>query len=205
MCRNECREIRGCPIRSHAGASSRLYRFLLLPPLRDFVYSPWLTANLSLERLPDSKGAEPAWDTVFLDSPTLGYVDATHQSLRTHIDRTVWTFYWALVDGTPSQNRQFLLEKGWDYWKEAILRDLEKVHKNIRQCVSRIDIMRMGHAMVRPTPRAIFSEERARLKRRDGRILFANSDLSAISIFEEAQFHGVEAAQSVLHHLRGTR
>ncbi len=174
-------------------------------PLKDFVYSPWLTANLTLERIPDSRGAEPAWDTVFLDSPTLGYVDATHQSLQTHVDRTVWTFYWALVDGTPTQNRQSLLENSWDYWKEAILRDLEKVHKDIRRCVSRIDIMRMGHAMVRPTPGAIFSEERDRLKRRDGRILFANSDLGAISIFEEAQFHGVEAAQSVLHRLRGAR
>ena len=37
------------------------------------------------------------------------------------------------------------------------------------------------------------------------RILFANSDLSGISIFEEAQFHGVEAAQAVLRRLGGTR
>jgi len=57
--------------------------------------------------------------------------------------------------------------------------------------------------MVRPAPGAIFSGERAKLRRRGGRILFANSDLSGISIFEEAQFHGVEAAQIVLGHLRG--
>src|SRR5437879_346768 len=36
--------------------------------LHDFVYSPWLTANLTLDRYPDSRGAEPSWDTVFLDS-----------------------------------------------------------------------------------------------------------------------------------------
>jgi hypothetical protein len=174
-------------------------------PLTNFVYSPWLTANLTLERLPESRGAEPAWDTVFMDSPTLGYVDAMHQSVRSHIDRTVWTFYWALADGAPSQNRALLLEKDWSYWKEAILRDLERVHWDIRQCVSRIDVMRMGHAMVRPTVGAIFSAERAGLKRRDGRILFANSDLSGISIFEEAQFHGVEAAQAALRHLSGTK
>jgi hypothetical protein len=175
------------------------------PPLQSFTYSPWLTANLTLDRLPDSQGADPSWDTVFLDSPTLGYVDATHQSVQSHIDRTVWTFYWALAEGTPQQNRQMLLEKDWAYWKEAILNDLQRVHKNIRNCVSRIDIMRMGHAMVRPTPHSIFLEERTKLKRREGRILFANSDLSAISIFEEAQFHGVEAAQTILQHLNGTR
>ena len=173
------------------------------PRLHDFVYSPWLTANITLDSYPDSRGAEPSWDTVFLDSPTLGYVDAMHQSLRTYIDRTVWTFYWALAEGGPAQNRQLLLEKDWTYWKEAILHDLERVHSDIRQCVSRIDVMRMGHAMIRPTVGSIFSEERRRLSRFDGRILFANSDLSGISIFEEAQFQGVEAAQKVLKKLHG--
>ncbi len=175
------------------------------PRLRDFVYSPWLTANLTLDRYPDSRGAEPSWDTVFFDSPALGYVDAMHQSLRTHVDRTIWTFYWALAEGAPSQNRQLLLEKEWTYWKEAILRDLERVHSDIRQCVSRIDVMRMGHAMVRPAVGSIFSEERRRLTRLNDRILFANSDLSGISIFEEAQYRGVEAAQKVLSKLHGHR
>jgi glycine/D-amino acid oxidase-like deaminating enzyme len=173
------------------------------PPPSTFVYSPWLTANLTLDRIPESYGTEPTWDSVFMDSPTLGYVDATHQTIKSRIDRTVWTFYWALAEGTPSQNRRMLLEKDWSYWKEAILQDLERVHKDIRRCVSRIDIMRMGHAMIRPSVGAILSPERAQLKRREGRILFANSDLSGISIFEEAQFHGVEAAQRVLTHVGG--
>ena len=177
------------------------------PRLNDFTYSPWLTANLTLDRLPEQRGAEPTWDTVFLDSPTLGYVDATHQSIRSHIDKTVWTFYWALAEGDPAQNRRLLLEQDWAYWKEAILHDLERVHSDIRQCVSRIDIMRMGHAMVRPTPGAIFSTERQHLWKPsvEGRLLFANSDLSGISIFEEAQYHGVEAAQKILHSIAGKK
>src|SRR5258708_19507483 len=118
-----------------------------------------------------------------------------HQSRRARVAWTVGTFYWALDEGAPAQNRQLLLEKDWAYWKEAVLYDLERVHSDIRQCVSRIDIMRMGHAMIRPAVGSIFSEERRRLKRLSDRILFANSDLSGISIFEEAQYHGVEAAQ----------
>ena len=173
-------------------------------PLRDFEYSPWVTANFTLDRLPDSYGGDLTWDNVFMDSPSLGYVDATHQSLRTHVDRTVWTFYWALADGEPSRNRQLLLQRDWSYWKEAILHDLERVHHDIRRCVSRIDVMRMGHAMARPKVGAIFSPERRRLSKPHGRILFANSDLSGFSIFEEAQYRGVKAADSVLRFVGGT-
>lgn len=170
-----------------------------MAPLHEFEYSPWLTANLTLERLPDSYGSDSTWDSVFLDSPTLGYVDATHQTLRTHIDRTVWTFYWALAQGSSSQNRQLMLQRDWNYWKEAILNDLERVHRDIRRCVSRIDIMRMGHAMARPKVGAIFSPERQELRKSNRRILFANSDLSGFSIFEEAQYRGVHAADRALN------
>ena len=170
-------------------------------PLRNFEYSPWLTANLTLDRLPRSYGTDPTWDSVFMESPTLGYVDATHQTLRTHVDRTVWTFYWALAEGSASQNRRLLLSGDWSYWKEAILHDLERVHPDIRQCVSRIDVMRMGHAMARPTVGSIYSPDRRSITKLQGRLLFANSDLSGFSIFEEAQYRGVVAAEHALRRI----
>jgi protoporphyrinogen oxidase len=175
-----------------------------MPVLHDFEYSPWLTANLTLERLPASYGGDPTWDNVFMESPTLGYVDATHQSLRSHVEKTVWTFYWALADGQPSTNRQLLLDRDWNYWKEAILHDLERVHHDIRSCVSRIDIMRMGHAMARPKVGAIFSAERLKLRKPTGRVFFANSDLSGFSVFEEAQYRGITAAHTILSRLSGS-
>ena len=176
-----------------------------MKPLRTFEYSPWLTANLTLERLPKNYGTDPTWDSVFMESPTLGYVDATHQTVRSHVDRTVWTFYWALADGPAAQNRRLLLSRDWSYWKEAILHDLERVHPDVRQCVSRIDVMRMGHAMARPAVGAIFSPERRRISKLQGRILFANSDLSGFSIFEEAQYRGVRAAEQALHRISGSK
>ena len=163
-----------------------------------FEYSPWVTANLTLESIPDVDRGEVAWDNVVMNSPTLGYVDAMHQSLRTFADRTVWTFYWALADGTPAANRRTLLEKDWTYWKEAILSDLERVHPKIRSCVSRVDVMRMGHAMVRPSLGAMFAPERQALKRMEGSLVFAHSDISGMSLFEEAQYRGVTAADRVL-------
>jgi glycine/D-amino acid oxidase-like deaminating enzyme len=172
-------------------------------PLHDFEYSPWLTANLTLDRIPGTYGSDPTWDNVVMNSPTLGYVDAMHQTVQSHVEHTVWTFYWALAEGTAANNRRMLLEKDWSYWKENILRDLERVHPDIRQCVSRIDLMRFGHAMARPKPGAIFSEERRHLAKLEGRLLFANSDLSGFSIFEEAQYRGVRAAEKVLQRIEG--
>jgi glycine/D-amino acid oxidase-like deaminating enzyme len=162
-------------------------------PAAGFEYSPWLTANLTLDRIPDQKGAEPAWDNVIYDSPTLGYVNATHMSLATHTERTVWTFYWSLAEYTPRDARTLLLSKDWNYWKEAILNDLARAHPDVRQCVSRIDIMRLGHAMIRPTPGFMFSENRRRWLKPQRGIHYANSDLSGFSIFEEAQYRGVES------------
>jgi hypothetical protein len=173
-------------------------------PLPKFEYSPWLTANLTVDRAPRGAATiERAWDNVVAHSPTLGYVDATHQTLRSQLDRTVWTFYWALAEGSPAANRALLLRKDWRYWSEAILTDLERVHPDIRSCVSRIDIMRMGHAMARPVVGSIFDPRRRELAVGQGRLVFANSDVSGFSIFEEAQFRGVEAADRIVRSLGG--
>lgn len=170
------------------------------PRAESFVYSPWLTANLTLNRTPVQKGAEPAWDNVIFDSPALGYVNATHMSVASRQEHTVWTYYWSLGENNnPAEARTLLLAKDWGYWKEAILDDLARAHPDIRQCVSRIDIMRLGHAMVRPRPGFVFSAERAHWLKPLGRIFFANSDLSSFSIFEEAQYRGVRAADEALH------
>ncbi len=169
------------------------------PAARGFEYSPWLTANLTLDRLPRERGLEMAWDNVIYDSPALGYVVATHQSLSSRVERSVWTYYWALAQGSAADNRRLLLDKDWGYWKEAILNDLSRAHPDIRECVSRIDVMRMGHAMVRPTVGFMFSEQRKRVASYGkGNIWFANSDVSGISIFEEAQYRGVKAADAAL-------
>jgi len=169
------------------------------PPAWPVPYAPWLVANLTLDRWPkEEDGAEPAWDNVVYGSPTLGYVVATHQNLGRQPDRTVWTFYWALADGAPADMRRVLLGGDWKYWTERILADLERAHPDIRACVSRIDIHRLGHAMPSPVPGSIFHPERLRRARPQGSLVYAHSDLSALPLFEEAQYRGVAAARHVL-------
>ncbi len=161
-----------------------------------FVYSPWLTANLTIERPPE----DTAWDNVIYESPALGYVVATHMTLSTVVERSVWTFYWSLAHRPPAEMRQMLLDKDWAWWREAILNDLARAHPDIRERVSRIDIMRIGHAMARPVPGFLGSESRQKFANgsREDRIYYANSDLSGFSIFEEAQYRGVTAADRAL-------
>jgi hypothetical protein len=170
-------------------------------PRFPIVYSPWLTANLTLERWPGERRSEPAWDNVIYGSPSLGYVVATHQSLRTHIERTVWTYYWALADDSPQANRARLLSTPWNVWKDAILNDLSRAHPDIRAAVSRIDILRLGHAMARPTPGSIFATWRRTLNRRTNGLYYAHADLTGFSIFEEALYQGTSAADRALKRL----
>ncbi len=166
-----------------------------------FVYSPWLTANVTLNRMPRDieAGETPAWDNVFYDSSSLGYVNATHMSLSSRTpERSVWTWYMPLTTGTPKQNRIQLLQQHWSHWRDAIIRDLSRAHPDIGACISRIDVMRMGHAMARPVPGMLASPARLRYAHAKGPIHYANSDLSGFSIFEEAQYRGVTAADRAL-------
>jgi hypothetical protein len=172
-------------------------------PAVDFTYSPWLTANLTLDRWPEENGFPPAWDNVIADSPGLGYVVANHQTLRTFQDRWVWTYYRALDHAAPSAARRELLAGTWRDAADRVLADLERAHPDLRRCVRRIDIMRMGHAMVRPTPGFLSSPARLQLQSAAGPIFHAHSDLSGLSLFEEAQSRGVTAAERALAYLGG--
>ena len=110
-------------------------------PPADVVYSPWLTANLTLDRWPREAAFPPAWDNVIFDSPALGYVVATHQQLRRHVPRTVWTYYWALADATPAAARAWLLARTGGRCGTASSRTRRARIPTSRECVSRVDIM----------------------------------------------------------------
>ncbi len=171
--------------------------------LAEFEYAPWMVANLSLREFPRERAGAPlAWDNVIYDSPSLGYVVATHQSLRTHIPETVFTYYYPMTDAPPRQERNRLLATTWQLWADFIIEDLGKPHPEISQIVSKLDIFRWGHAMVRPKPGFLWGQARSRAAKSVENIHFAHSDLSGFSIFEEAQYRGVVAAEKALELLR---
>ncbi|HET8799097.1 MAG TPA: twin-arginine translocation pathway signal, partial [Thermoanaerobaculia bacterium] len=161
-----------------------------------FTYGSWMVANLALRDRPPSLGFPLAWDNVFHDSPSLGYVVSTHQRGIDH-GPTVLTYYYALCDPEVRVARERLLSAGRDEWAEIALADMERAHGGIRALCERIDVMRWGHAMVRPSPGFVWSAARIEAARPHGAIHFANTDLSAVALFEEALYHGVRAGEEV--------
>jgi glycine/D-amino acid oxidase-like deaminating enzyme len=165
--------------------------------VHDFVYGSWLVANLTLSRHPGTHGFPICWDNVLYESPSLGYVVATHQTGR-DFGPTVLTYYYAFTDHDPRVARERLLSAGRDEWAEVVLSDLSRAHPDIRDITQRLDIMRWGHAMVRPYPGFITSASRREAIQRFRGIEFANTDLSGVALFEESLYHGIRAAESTL-------
>ena len=162
-----------------------------------FTYSPWMVANLTVDRLPE--GA--AWDNVLYDSPSLGYVVATHQNLRMTTGRSVLTYYLPLAAAHPATARAWMLEREWRDWVSLILADLGRAHPGIESTVTHADVMLWGHAMIRPVPGFAWGSARREAAAPRGPIRFAHSDMSGLSLFEEAQYHGVRAAEAVMREL----
>ncbi len=169
------------------------------PPqyVTEFVYGAWMVANVSLVHRPRSVGFAPAWDNVFYDSPSLGYVTNTHQQLRDHGPTTL-TYYYPLCDHDPRVARRRLLSAGRDEWADVALSDLARAHPEIRSLATRLDVVRWGHAMVRPRPGFVWNPARIAASAPDRGIHFAHTDLSGLALFEEAFDHGIRAAEEVL-------
>lgn len=168
------------------------------PPsfLEHFTYGSWLVGNVHLSGRPQSKGFPMAWDNVLFDSPALGYVVATHQTLR---DRgpTVWTWYNPLVEPDPPEARRRLEAQDQASCVDALFGDLGRAHPDLEKHVLRADFWRWGHAMVRPVPGFHWGPHRRQAALPVGRVHFAHSDLSGMGLLEEAVDHGVRAAEEV--------
>jgi phytoene dehydrogenase-like protein len=159
-------------------------------------HGAWAVANVHLRDRPkEAHSAPPAWDNVFRDSPSLGYVSATHQRGR---DRgpTVWTWYYPFC-GDAARARTQLAGASYADWAEVVLADLERAHPDVRALVDHIEVAFWGHGMIRPRTGSLFGGDRARRAAPVGNVHFAHTDLSGLALFEEAFDHGVRAAREV--------
>lgn len=165
-------------------------------------YAPWLVANLHIDAaLHDRPGAAPSWDNVIYGDGKpgslvgLGYVDAKHQSLQSVPSATVLTYYRAF--GIDAAQRKALYEQPWTHWRDTILAELSVPHPDLPGKVTRMDVMRYGHAMSTPVPGIRSSAALCALQAPWQRLHFAHSDLSGYSVFEEAFTQGHRAGNAI--------
>ncbi|MBL7692944.1 MAG: FAD-dependent oxidoreductase [Flavipsychrobacter sp.] len=161
-------------------------------------YAPWVVANVTCDGVPEGKGTALCWDNVVYGRQSVGYVFANHQNL-VRKNEGVLTWYLPFTEGSPKDARKAIYNKTIEDWKKLVLEDLAYAHPGIEAFVTRIDVKVWGHGMIQPVPGYVWGADRTEAMRAiDGRIFFAHSDLSGISIFEEAFSQGIRAAEEML-------
>ncbi len=170
------------------------------PPeyVREFEHNAWFVANLFLKDRPVNRFAKDfplAWDNVLYESPSLGYVNSTHQK-GVDYGAAVFTYYYPMCGEENGRTKLFGLNHR--ELADIVLSDLSRAHPNIRELTTRLDVMRWGHAMISPRTNFLWSGAREQAQKPFRNIHFAHSDLSGIALFEEAFYHGVRAANEIL-------
>ncbi len=179
--------------------ASRLLKSELMA--KDFTYSPWAVANITLSDMPKGKGALLSWDNVVFNSQLLGYIVATHQITQIKPKETVLTYYWPLTHLNPSDARKEAMNRRYTEWQSTFLKELLLIHPELNGKVTNLDVWVWGHAMIRPIKGFIWGDARRKALIQNAPIFTAHSDMSGISIFEEAYTHGARAAENVLSYL----
>lgn len=168
---------------------------------QNFSYAPWVVANITLNKMPQGEGNRLSWDNVVYDSKMLGYVVATHQIPQMNPVKTVITYYWPLSHLEPQKARVEAYSRSYEQWQKIFLTELMEIHPELKNEVKNIDIWLWGHAMIRPTPGFIWGDERRVAVKQHPPIFTAHSDMSGISIFEEAFTRGTCAAELAMNYI----
>jgi hypothetical protein len=184
-------------VAAHLVPNIRNYGFdpaLHLPP-----QAPWLVASFLLDGFPPEPADQPlAWDNVIHGSRGLGWVVATHQLIRAaRPAHTVFTAYRALADRSPTEARRWLESASADELFTQASVDLQGRYGKLElwRRTRAIEITVRAHGMASPVCGSLANPGLAALRETDGRLLFAHSDLSGYSVFEEASWWGDRAAR----------
>ncbi len=165
---------------------------------QNFKYAPWLVVTLILN---DTSGilSDVHWDNVLYGANSLGYINDTQQLLTTHNNKTVITWYTTLHKQAPQEGRKQLLHSTTEEIVNQVAQELESVHPGIISETEYVDAVLWGHGMIAPVVGFYANTHLEKLKAPiDNKIFFAHSDLSGLSLFEEAFYQGNRAAKELL-------
>ncbi|KPH12159.1 twin-arginine translocation pathway signal protein [Chryseobacterium sp. ERMR1:04] len=164
----------------------------------NFNYVPWLLTTITLKN--EFGGDEElAWDNVIYGSDGLGYIDDKHQNIDQNMGEKVITYYKSFSSDNCKKARRKLYDLKENQLRDLVLNDLKKAHPLIEDFIIEMQFHKIGHAMIAPVPNQIFGAETETAKKPiDGKIFFAHTDLSGISIFEEAFHQGINAVKQMV-------
>lgn len=163
--------------------------------------APWLVSNFLMDGMPrEHNGVPLAWDNVVYRGQGLGYVVSTHQLIRmSPPQRSVFSAYQALDTKSPEDTRRWLAQAAASDLREQAAIDLRQVYGlDLWRHASALEVTVRGHAMATPAPGFLSHKGTLALRDVDGPVRFAHADLSGISLFEEASYWGMRAANGVL-------
>ncbi len=174
---------------------------LLSRPARPVVldHAPWRVAVVSLDDVPKSRGVSAAWDSVVYGASSLGFVSSAHVEGRFSGPTALsWYEPWP---GAPGERRRALAAQTWEEGCDRVLTELSSVHPDVRRLVTRVDVMHWGHGTTRPLVGLHDGPTLGMAAAPIGAVHPAHTDLSGVSLFEEASYHGVRAAERVMSEL----
>jgi hypothetical protein len=166
---------------------------------KDFHYAPWFVATLVVSDLTDNLSFPLCWDNVAYGSKGLGYIYNQHQSLQQIQNKKVITYYYSFSSSDCRKSRSEIYKKPKEYWKSLVFEDLKISHPDIEEVTESIEIHLLGHGMISPKVGFLTGKsKKLAAKPIDNKVYFAHSDLSGISIFEEAFHQGINVVNKIV-------
>ncbi|HKC68400.1 MAG TPA: FAD-dependent oxidoreductase [Bacteroidia bacterium] len=166
--------------------------------IKKLKHVPWVTAAVTLSKLPEGRGQEICWDNVGYDTKALGYIYNQHQSLKQRQEKQVISVYIPLDEKDIAEERKSAAGRTESEWKDMVLSELEILHNGITNFVEEIEIWIWGHGMILPEKGLIKGNVLKQLAQPiNNQIYFAHTDLSGFSIFEEGFDWGYRMAEKI--------
>lgn len=161
-------------------------------------YAPWVVSNFILEKLPGERAGAPlSWRNAIYAERGLNYL--ANPAATASEPHHCFTAYHALADLEPEAARTWLERTSAEELGKAVLRDLQPAYGwRLPLCLRRIAVTVRAHAMAVPEPGFLSNPGRLALRSSGGPLYFAHSDLSGLSLFEEASWWGYRAARQIL-------
>ena len=172
------------------------------PQLKTAQYFPWLVSQILVERSILEKRSSLCWDNVKYGEKGLGYINNHHQTVTQSQQQVLLTLYYSFFEGQASEARSAISKWSAQQTQEFILNELKKIHPEIEESIESIDYKFLGHGMIAPTVNFIWKNRLLDFKEQWKGIHFSHSDMSGISVFEEAFHQGHKAALKVRSELK---